>query len=133
MLRTIYFTLALTVAVAVLFVSSVSAKGDIGFHFYGALDCPPCMAFKRNHLEDVRKQGQQMGFAVHENIIPKTSDVPKMGSYGPTDDLLRKAGKQLDYVYPPIFFVTEDGKIVSVFAGDWKGALEIAVTFSKQG
>ncbi len=56
-------------------------------------------------------------------MIDKTVDVAKLGSYGDTDALLRIAGKQLDIVYPPIFFVSRNGQIVSVHRGDWKEAL----------
>jgi len=103
----------------------------IGFHFYGALDCPPCMKFKRYHLLDVREKAKHAGFSVSENIIEKTINVPSIGSYGDSDALLREAGKQLSVVYPPIFFVTRGDVVVSAYSGDWKAALNQSITLSQ--
>lgn len=110
-----------------------AATGDrITFHFYGALDCPPCMAFKRNHLADVQVEGQSLGFAVEENIIAKTRDVPNLGVYGDRDPILRLAAPQLEFVYPPIFFVSQGGQIKSVRGHDWRAALEDAKRLADQ-
>ena len=106
------------------FASSNEARTTpVTFHFYGASDCAPCMAFKRSGLPVVNASAKSTGFGVAVNMIDKTVDVPKPGSYGDTDALLRIAEKQLDIVYPPIFFVSKNGQIVSVHRGDWKEAL----------
>lgn len=99
------------------------ASGHVTFHFYGAEDCPPCMAFKRNNLADVQADGERLGFAVEDNIIAKTRHVPEMGVYGDRDPILRLAAPQLEIVYPPIFFVSQDGQIKSVHGPDWHKAL----------
>lgn len=105
---------------------SVFAK-DVQFHFYGAFDCPPCMAFKRDGLPVVQASAQENGFRVAVNIIDKTADVPTKGVYGKADTLLRVAGKQLKYVYPPIFFLTVDGEVHSVHGAKWREAHANAV------
>ena len=98
------------------------------FHFYGAEDCPPCMAFKRNHLQTVQRRGAEEGFAVVENTIPHTKDVPNIGSYGAADSLFREALAFGDLVaYPSVFFVTDDERIISVHSADWAAALSAAV------
>ncbi|MES0884432.1 hypothetical protein [Roseibium sp. SCP14] len=102
---------------------AVANDQEITFHFYGAEDCPPCMAFKRSGLPVVQKSAQENGYLVSVNIIEKTRDVPKPGSYGKADDLLRKAASELKRVYPPIFFVTKGDEVVVVYEGDWESAL----------
>ena len=116
-----------TASFAVLAVGSSGRAGtalNVTFHFYGAEDCPPCMAFKWNNLSGVRAIGQTHGFAVEDNIIAKTSDVPNPGAYGERDAILRLAAPQLELVYPPIFFVSQGGEIASVHAHEWQAALE---------
>ena len=103
------------------------AEGTL-FHFYGAEDCPPCMAFKRDHLAGVVEAGKAHGFDVRVNVIQSTRDVPTAGSFGDTDALLRRAAEGLSFVYPPIFFVTRGDTVVSVHRGDWQAALERAVS-----
>lgn len=99
---------------------------DVTFHFYGAEDCPPCMAFKRNHLPDVTAVAEELGFTVAVNVIERTRDVATVGSFGETDPVLRKAAPQLRRVYPPVFFVTEGSVLLSVHGDDWRGAFEAA-------
>ncbi|WP_299988880.1 hypothetical protein [uncultured Ruegeria sp.] len=120
------FCTASLAALALGSAGKVNAGQDVKFHFYGAEDCPPCMAFKRNHLSDVKAKGQALGFAVEDNIIAKTRDVPNPGVYGDRDPILRLAAPQLELVYPPIFFVSQGGEIVSVHAHIWRAALESA-------
>ena len=118
-----------TASLAALAIGSTARGGtdpNVVFHFYGAEDCPPCMAFKRNNLPDVRAEGEAHGFAVEDNIIAKTRDVPNPGAFGDRDAILRSAAPQLALVYPPIFFVSQGGEIVSVHAHDWQAALEAA-------
>ncbi|MEM8836709.1 MAG: hypothetical protein AAGE89_01350 [Pseudomonadota bacterium] len=103
-----------------------TASPSVTVHFYGAEDCPPCMAFKRNHLSDVRAEGEVEGFAVAENIIEKTREIGAIGIFGDADALLRRVGPQLPRVYPPIFFVTDGKEIVSVDRHDWRAALASA-------
>lgn len=113
-------------ALAVLTLSSFSQASSpepLTFHFYGAGDCPPCMVFKKRHLAEVQAAGAAQGFAVEVNVIPKTRDVPTLGVYGDRDAVLRKAARQLDVVYPPIFFVSKGEEIVSVHGHDWSAAL----------
>lgn len=117
--------IAAAVATA-LFAGPARASDPITFHFYGAEDCPPCMAFKRNNLADVQALGKQHGFNVEENVIPRTRDVPNVGVYGDRDPILRLAAPQLELVYPPIFFVSQGGEILSVHGHDWSAALREA-------
>ena len=102
------------------------AAKDITFHFYGAENCPPCMAFKRNHLPDVTAVAEEMGFTVAANVIARTRDVATVGSFGKADPILRQAAPQLRRVYPPIFFVTQGAEVLSVHGADWRGAFEAA-------
>lgn len=111
----------------------MAADTGVTFHFYGALDCPPCMAFKRNHLDNVRAEGQAVGFVVEDNITDRTRDVPNAGIYGDRDPILRLAAKELDLVYPPIFFVSLNGEVISVHAHDWRVALVDAKRRVEQG
>ena len=114
--------LCLAAVLAGSFAAAAQADG-VTFHFYGAEDCPPCMAFKRNHLDDVRAQGEALGFLVEANVIARTRDVPKPGAFGDKDAMLRSAAPHLDVVYPPIFFVSERGEVVSAHQHDWGEAL----------
>lgn len=98
-------------------------KGAVGFHFYGADNCPPCQRFKNNHLADVKRLGEQKGFTVHANMVPKISDVSKTGIYGESDTLLREAAKNLRFTYPPIFIVTYNGQVKKAYLQDWRSAL----------
>jgi thiol-disulfide isomerase/thioredoxin len=118
------FLLAKTFSIMI---ATAAASDTVTFHFYGAEDCPPCMAFKRNNLADVQAQGASIGFVVEENVIPKTQDVPTEGVYGDRDAILRSAAPQLEVVYPPIFFVSAANKIVSVHGHDWASALVAAI------
>ena len=118
-----------TTALAALTLSSAGqarSSRQVTFHFYGAEDCPPCMAFKRNHLADVQNEGSALGFVVEENVISKTRDVPTPGAYGDRDAILRKAAQHLELAYPPSLFVSQGGEIVSVHGHDWRSALEEA-------
>lgn len=119
-------------AMALATTAFASDADKVTFHFYGAEDCPPCMAFKRNHLEDVRAEGAELGFAVEDNVIAKTRDVPNPGVYGERDAILRLAAPQLEVVYPPIFFISKGGEIVSVHAHDWRTALQEARKLGQQ-
>ncbi len=105
---------------------AMAANTDVTFHFYGAKDCPPCMAFKRNHLEDVRADGRALGYSVEDNVIDYTRDVPNAGVYGERDPILRVAAQQLEITYPPIFFVSKAGQVVSVHGPRWQDALDVA-------
>ncbi|MEM7643948.1 MAG: hypothetical protein AAF366_15685 [Pseudomonadota bacterium] len=109
--------------VAVLVMLPVSALAETAFHFYGAENCPPCMAFKRDHLAGVQAIGHADGFAVHENVIRDLRDMPEIGIYGPADPVLRAALGRGGRPYPPIFFVTDDDAILSVHGQDWQAAL----------
>ena len=102
------------------------AASDITFHFYGAENCPPCMAFKRNHLPNVTAVAEEMGFSVASNVIARTRDVATVGSFGEADPILREAAPQLRRVYPPIFFVTQGDDVLSVHGADWRAAFEAA-------
>lgn len=113
-------------AASALFAGPARASDPITFHFYGAEDCPPCMAFKRNNLADVRALGKEHGFNVEDNVIARTRDVPNVGVYGDRDPILRLAAPQLALVYPPIFFVSQGGEISSVHGHDWSAALREA-------
>lgn len=108
------------------------ASDQVTFHFYGAEDCPPCMAFKRDHLADVQALGETQGFIVKDNVIKRTRDVPKVGAYGDRDPILRLAAPQLELVYPPIFFVSSGGQIVSVHGHNWRAALQDAQRMAEQ-
>lgn len=103
-----------------------ASASDVTFHFYGAENCLPCLAFKRNNLDDVRAKGAEVGFDVVENMVPTIRDVPVEGSYGAADPLLRKAATELVRTYPPIFFVTDGDAVISVHGGNWRGALQSA-------
>lgn len=96
------------------------------FHFYGAEDCPPCVAFKRSHLAEVEASGRRAGFNVEAQVIPRTRDVPTVGAYGTADDILRNALDSGGRPYPPIFFVSRDGAILSVHGPDWQAAKSAA-------
>ncbi len=111
-------------ALAISYTGAMAESADVTFHFYGAKDCPPCMAFKRNHLEDVRADGQALGYSVEDNVIDRTRDVPNMGVYGERDPILRVAAQQLEVTYPPIFFVSKAGQVVSVHGPRWQDALD---------
>ncbi len=123
-IKHIFFLIALTVC------HGVSLAGDttsgVTFHFYGAQDCPPCMVFKNRHLEDVEAEGSKLGFNVSTNVIEFTADVPITGVYGKSDSILRLAAKQLQVVYPPIFFITYNDQVVSVHGHKSEEALEAA-------
>ena len=104
----------------------MAAKSNITFHFYGAQDCGPCLDFKRTHLEKVRKQGAELGFAVKDNMVRYTTDVARNGAYGDSDALLRKATQKRGHAYPPIFFVTKGNEVIATYEGNWKKALSLA-------
>ncbi len=101
-------------------------NGGVVFHFYGAEDCPPCMAFKRDGLPAVEAAAATAGFRIEVNIIERTRDVPSDGAYGQSDTLLRSIAGQLRAVYPPIFFVTKNGVLHSLHDHDWRAALASA-------
>ena len=103
------------------------------FHFYGAENCPPCIAFKRDGLPIVQATGRDVGFDVRENLIARTEDIGQVGVYGPADALLREAGEILGRVYPPIFFITRGDEILSVHGPDWRSALDTAETAAVAG
>ena len=111
---------------------AMAANTDVTFHFYGAKDCPPCMAFKQNHLEDVRADGQALGYSVEDNVIDRTRDVPNMGVYGERDPILRVAAQQLEDTYPPIFFVSKAGEVVSVHGPRWQDTFDAARDLAKE-
>lgn len=111
-------------------VGAAGAGDHVTFYFYGADNCPPCLAFKRNHLANVQAQGATHGFTVEVNMTSKIRDVPKVGTYGDRDPILRVAAEDLRIVYPPIFFVSQGGEVVSVHAHDWAAALKAAVELS---
>lgn len=117
--------------ITALFATSLQSKeamaADIQFHFYGAEDCPPCMAFKRDHLADVQDAGATHGFTVAANIIPRTLDVPVKGVFGEGDPILRTALTHGGRAYPPIFFVSRNDRVVSVHAHDWEAALNAVI------
>eukprot|EP00494_Astrolonche_serrata_P001778 UN01784 len=80
------------------FFQTQAGDSRIGFHFYGANDCPPCMAFKRNYLSVVKASAQEHGYSVKVNTIGKIQHVAQKGSYGSADALLRKAEPKLSFV-----------------------------------
>ena len=115
--------LALFVVVAVSAHRGSAQEPSVTFHFYGAKDCPPCMAFKRDGLPVVRTAAAKLRFEIAVNVIEHTRDVATPGSYGPADAILRRAGARLKMMYPPIFFVTRSDRIVEVHDADWRAAL----------
>lgn len=115
--------LAITMLVALSAGQAVAKDQTVAFHFYGAKDCPPCMAFKRDGLPVVEAAAAKLGFKVSANVIDRTADVATPGSFGPADELLRQAAPQLEWVYPPIFLVTKNGTVVSAHRADWQKAL----------
>ena len=106
--------------------ATAEQTADVTFHFYGAENCPPCMAFKRDGLPVVKASGEALDYGVAENLIARTRDIGEVGIYGETDALLREAGEQLPRVYPPIFFVTRGDEILSVNGADWRKAMAFA-------
>lgn len=115
--------LALFVVVAFAADRGLAQEASVKFHFYGAKDCPPCMAFKRDGLPVVRTAAAKLGFEIAVNVIERTRDVATPGSYGAADAILRRAGARLKMMYPPIFFVTRSDRIVEVHDADWRAAL----------
>lgn len=105
------------------FTARALSADRIIFHFYGAQNCPPCIAFKRDGLPIVQASGAASGFTVIENLIERTQDIGEVGVYGSADPLLREAGEYLSRVYPPLFIVTHLDVILSAREGDWRGAL----------
>ncbi len=114
---------ALGVLVCAASTSAFATTANVTFHFYGAVDCGPCMAFKKTHLPHVKEEAERTGFAVSVNIIERSRDIERAGIYGDSDGILRLAAKQLDFVYPPIFFVSRNGVILAAYRSDWKAAL----------
>ena len=108
------------------FFQTHASDSRIGFHFYGANDCPPCMAFKRNYLSVVKASAREHGYSVKVNIIGKIQHVAQKGSYGKADPLLRKAESSLSFVYPPIFIVTVNDDVVIAKNGSWRQVMERA-------
>lgn len=108
-------------------IAQVSAGNNraaaVTFHFYGAEDCAPCMAFKRDSLKVVKASAARAGYAVAVNVIPHTRDVPKKGAFGDADGALRAAEPLIEYVYPPIFFISKNGSPVSAHGRDWEAAM----------
>ncbi|WP_299043255.1 hypothetical protein [uncultured Tateyamaria sp.] len=113
------------------FAVRAQSADQIAFHFYGAQNCPPCIAFKRAGLPIVQAAGDASGFSVIENMIARTQDIGDVGIYGPADPLLRQAGGQLNRIYPPLFIVTRGDDILSAREGDWRSALADAEAASK--
>ena len=106
---------------------ALPANAETSFHFYGAENCPPCMAFKRNHLSEVQAKGQSEGFKVFENVTARTADVPVIGIFGDADPILRKALATDNRIpYPPIFFVTRDDEVLSFHGTNWSDAMHSA-------
>jgi len=103
-----------------------ASNQSVVFHFYGAQDCPPCMAFKRDGLPIVQQAAAEVGFDISVNIAKRTRDVTTVGAFGEVDGLLRQAGKQIGSVYPPVFFISKNEKIVSVHGHKWRAALASA-------
>lgn len=101
----------------------LAQESHVTFHFYGAKDCPPCMAFKRDGLPIVQAAAAKSGFRIAVNIIDRTQNVATLGSYGSADAMLRRAGVRLKRMYPPIFFVTRSGQILDVHDANWRAAL----------
>lgn len=112
------------------FASDPAAR--VTFHFYGAEDCPPCMAFKRDGLPVVEASASAAGYAVADNMIRRTADVGTPGAFGEADPILRRAGQQMSYVYPPIFFVTLNGEVHSLHAFDWRAAMRSAEAAARE-
>ena len=127
-----YYPLVLvTLLIGVLQTTAPAAPDGVTFYFYGAEDCPPCMAFKRDGLPVVEEAAAEAGFAVSANVIRNTRDIESIGVFGATDPILRKAGRRLDRVYPPIFFVTRGDTVLSVHGHDWRAALREARSVSR--
>lgn len=132
-MRRMLATLLISFGIFIGFVAGPAmAENSVVFHFYGAKDCPPCMAFKRSGLPEVETAAQEAGFTVAVNVIDKTRDVPNLGSFGDTDPILREAAEQMDVVYPPIFFVTRNSAIISIHDDDWEEALATALQESNR-
>lgn len=103
--------------------AATAEVSQITFHFYGAEDCPPCMAFKRKGLPVVEQSARASGYMIAANIISRTVNVPKPGAFGATDPILRLAAEQMSVVYPPIFFVTRGSEVDSIHGHDWRAAM----------
>ncbi|MEO0946040.1 MAG: hypothetical protein AAFY06_14610 [Pseudomonadota bacterium] len=99
-------------------------KIPVAFHFFGAQNCPPCIAFKRANLPMVQASGDQNGFDVFEHLIERTEDIGQIGIYGVADPLLRQASPMLQRIYPPIFMVTQGPDILAAREGDWRSILD---------
>lgn len=114
-----------------LFAAVPAAANVVTFHFYGAEDCPPCMAFKRDGLPIVQQSAANGGYAVRDNVIRRTREIQTIGVFGGADPVLRRAAERLDIVYPPIFFVTRGETILSVHGHDWRAAMQQAEIAAK--
>ncbi len=80
----------------------------------------------------VKKEAEIHSFNVKVNIIEKTSDVSKKGSYSENDQLLREAGKKLRFTYPPVFFVTLDENVEETYLGNRRSALSKAIELKRE-
>ncbi|WP_343565294.1 hypothetical protein [Kiloniella sp. b19] len=103
----------------------------MAFHYYGAIDCPPCVAFKKEGLPVVSRAGLKNGFEVRVHQLAKTVDVFRVGSFGSADPLLREAALELDSLYPPVFVITLDGALYSSHGFEWEEALEAARSLAR--
>jgi hypothetical protein len=101
----------------------VAAVAEPTFRLYGAEDCAPCLAFKRDHLAGIRAIGRDAGFAVELHDIPHLRDMGRPGIYGPADPVLRAALGPLGRAFPPVFLVTDGDRVLSVHGPDWGAAL----------
>ena len=124
---------ALGVLVCAASTTAFAISTNVTFHFYGAVDCGPCMAFKKSHLPHVKEEAARRGFDVAVNIIERSRDIERTGVYGDSDEILRLAAKQLEFVYPPIFFVSRNGVVLAAYRSDWKAALAHAQREAAQG
>jgi hypothetical protein len=99
------------------------AAAEAVLHLFGSDDCPPCLAFRRDHLDAVRALGRDAGFEVETHVIGTLRDMDVPGMFGAADPLLRAATRRGAPLYPPVFVVSEDGRVLSAHGGDWGAAV----------
>lgn len=119
-------TAVIFLAMLMTFAAIAATPSKVKFYFYGAEDCPPCMAFKRDGLPIVQQSAAEAGYEVSDNVIRRTANIGEVGIFGEADPILRRAALQMNRLYPPVFFVTRGDQIVSLHGHDWRAAMRQA-------
>lgn len=117
-------------AASALPVPARAAAGAVGFHYFGALDCPICASFRADGLAELQSRADAGGVTFVMRETASLRDLHRSGVFEDLNPLWLKTVRRSGYGVPA-FALTDQGRFIDSRSGDWKDLMVLALSRAK--